>query len=631
MPTVKRKNNCALADENESMTSQPRPESCETPPPKSMPERFPPRRRTLGGLWWAFTTLLRKQKIAWEDKTGAFGYHQWIETVERKEVAALLRKARGPQAGEITAVFLIGGEYIPEPLTRTVRSLQQQGADWLAALFLPAASPLREEVWLQELLKAEPRLCVVTADLPDRPFAWAAIADEIMRRFSGDWLIPLGVGDVLAEGWANLLALYAQQSPGADVIYWDEDILSALGERVNPFLKPDWSPELLYAINYLGGAAFRAEFLKGVCAPGLETPAGWIFDAVESAHQIAHIPFVLQHCHEISGEDQGRALAAHAGEETAALERRGFREVNASILPEGALRLRWKVEAPLVSIIIPTKNSPTYLKRCLNTLFERTSGVKYEIILMDDHSTDPEVLAYYQTLLQEHDNIRLVENQGDFNYSAVNNAGARIARGDLLLFLNNDVEIVNPDWLVEMVRWAQMPGVGMVGAKLLYPDGSIQHAGIVPGMTGHAGHLFAGKQPVRSTLFLSPEVTRNVSAVTGACMLVRRDLFMELNGFAEDLVLVFNDVDLGVRMLRAGYRVVYNPAAALIHYEGRSRARYMPPRDIRLGAERLSAEIERGDHYYHPNLSLEVNWPTFRRPREISPLARLKKIVRYKG
>jgi O-antigen biosynthesis protein len=252
-------------------------------------------------------------------------------------------------------------------------------------------------------------------------------------------------------------------------------------------------------------------------------------------------------------------------------------------------------------------------------------------LLMDDHSNDLDVLAYYKELKSKYSNINVHDNQGEFNYSRVNNEGARLAKGDLLLFLNNDVEFISDVWLHEMVRWALLPNVGIVGAKLFYPDGSIQHAGIVLGMTGHAGHVFAGSAQIQSDIFISPDCYRNVSAVTGACMLVRREVFERIGGFDENLALVFNDVEICLRARGNGFRTVFTPAAQIIHYEGRSRSRYIPGHDISLGANLLWKDIEVGDPYYNPNLSLSVNWPTFRRINEVSALHRLKKIVQYKG
>ena len=606
------------------------PEPQTDPPPRSMQERFPPRRRSLRGLWWALITQVQKQRIAWEDRTGHFSYAYWIKTVEQAQVRELLRQAGEAHSGGASILFVIsGGDESEQAVTRTVRSLQRQPGEWQAVLLLPEPSMLRQEGWFLHLLQSEPRLRAPRVDLPASSYGWVERLDTVMAQWTGDWLISLRIGDELSADWSGLFALYAQRSPDADIIYWDEDRLSESGERTQPFFKPDWSPELLLSLNYLGSAAFRGTFLESICPP--DRPAGWIFEATASARQIVHIPVVMQHRQVLSSEGCALALAEHAEDARFALEHLGCRDVSAESTPEGTLRLHRTVDAPMVSIIIPTRDHLTDLKRSLDTLLERTTGVPYEIIVMDDHSRDPAVMDYYQTLQREHSNTRVAASVGEFNYSAVNNAGARLAHGDLLLFLNNDVEIVESGWLAEMARWACLPGVGMVGAKLLYPDGSLQHAGIVVGMTGHAGHIYAGQKAGFSSLFPSPDVTRNVSAVTGACMLVRRDLFESLGGFNEELVLVFNDVDLCLRVLRAGYRIVYAPAARLIHYEGRSRARYMPPRDIRLGAERLFAEIQGGDQYYNPNLSLAVNYPSFRRAFEPAPVARLENIIRYKG
>lgn len=619
--------------EGAQMTSESKTDPFQSPLPKPMQERFPLRRRSLRGLWWALTTQAQKRRILWEDRRGRFGYSQWIKTVERDRVQTLLRQAEKLPRGEDSALFLIiGGEWSEKAVSRTIQSFRGQPGAWQAAIVLPEDSSLLQEHWFKALLEADARTHLITPDGAMRQFAWTPRINEIMSLYPGNWVIPLCAGDVLAQYWTDLFAFYVQGLIDADIVYWDEDHLSAGGERVQPFFKPDWSPETLLSINYLGSAAFRRNFLQSLCDSGRADPVGWIFNVTAAARQIVHLPLILQHCQILPSEDRERSLAGHAEGARAALQRRGCANASAVATPGGALSLHWTAESPLVSIIIPTKNNLNYLQRCLNSLMERTAGVPFEVILMDDHSSEPVVKAYYQEMARRYDAIRIIPNEGEFNYSAVNNAGARLAHGDLLLFLNNDVEALDTDWLAEMVRWADMPGVGIVGAKLLYPDGRIQHAGIVVGMTGHAGHLYAGQREITGpSLFFSPEMVRNVSAVTGACMMIRRELFTALGGFDEDLVLAFSDVDLSLRVLRSGYRVVYTPAAKLTHYEGRSRAHYIPPRDIRRGAERLLEEVQAGDRYYNPALSLAVNYPSFRRPFEPSGADRLKYIIQFKG
>jgi len=209
----------------------------------------------------------------------------------------------------------------------------------------------------------------------------------------------------------------------------------------------------------------------------------------------------------------------------------------------------------------------------------------------------------------------------------VNNLGARQARGGFFVFLNNDVEVEAADWLNELVRWGCLPEIGIVGGKLLYPGGTIQHAGIVIGMEGHASHVFSGMPDGAAGPFGSTDWYRDVSAVTGACLAMRRDVFEQIGGFDERLVIAFGDVEICQRAIHAGYRVLYSPFARLIHYEGKTRANFIPEEDIRIGFEALKDAVRIGDPYYNPNLSHSVRAPTLRRPWEEDPSARLKEIA----
>lgn len=592
--------------------------------PKTIQDRFPARRRSLESVWWGFWTNVQKKWIASEDRLGSYGYMQWIRAVEPVTLNRMVCNPPLNRLNKPSVCFVIAqASSSQQNIIQTLSSLRaQEGLDWSAVFLLPEDKP--KEPWMQNLFSDEMDLHSISVKaLAD----WVIYAD----RFPGDWLVPLRAGDELAVAWSKLFSIFVNRNPQADLIYWDEDNLNTYGDRCQPFFKPDWSPELLFSINYLKTAAFRKAYLIDALRVAGGGAQGWIFDVTAAARQVVHIPAVLQHCLLQSKAERSQSVASHALDVRAALERRAFEDVNVVAENDLGVRASWAVDVPFISIIIPTRNNIYHLKRCISSLFSTTQGVNFEILLMDDHSTDPEVLAYYQELRESKTNLRIQSNPGEFNYSQVNNSGARFAKGDLLLFLNNDVEALHPDWLVEMTRWVQMPGIGIVGAKLHYPEQTIQHAGIVLGMTGHAGHIFAGKLPESGGIFASPNWYRNVSAVTGACMLMRREIFEKLGGFDEELVLVFNDVDICLRCLDAGYRIVYTPAATLIHHEGVSRSRYMPPHDIRLGAERLAAHVRDGDRYYNPNLSLAVNWPTYHRMYEPLAVDRLKKIVQYKG
>jgi GT2 family glycosyltransferase len=259
---------------------------------------------------------------------------------------------------------------------------------------------------------------------------------------------------------------------------------------------------------------------------------------------------------------------------------------------------------------------------------EKTRYSAYEVVLVDNGSQEEATHSLYKELLQD-PRVRVCEYAGHFNFSAAVNLGARQSRGEVMIFLNNDTQVIDTEWLDEMVRWACRDKVGGVGAMMLYPNGTIQHAGIVLGLEGHASHIFGGLPPGHFGPFGSPEWYRNYSAVTGACLAVRRAIFDELGGFDETFELVFSDVDFCLRAIQAGYRNVYTPYARLFHYEGRTRSKYIPAGDIQVGAGRFEQIVKQGDPFYNPNLSYSIRRPVLKRTWEETPIERLGKIVRY--
>jgi O-antigen biosynthesis protein len=576
---------------------------------------------------WQKKTSIQKRLIAWEDRLGLYPYWMWIKTVEQPQLRKKLKGCRVDLASAPQIGFVITEDQFDQTaFEKTIRSLNQfSSLRWVLSILVPEHSPLHGAGWFQNIISSNPHLqvihCVATSCLGD----WV----EYAPRLTGDWLVPLTAGDQLSSAWASLFCYAVEQNQSAEIIYWDEDQLAGREVRKYPFFKPDWSPALLYSLNYLETAGYKRELVLRCYPNSSSQHPGWIFQVTGCAQRIEHIPSVLQHRAAPSTSLPRQKTDNHAEVVRAALGAKKCKDFHVVVNSEGNIRAVWTVDNPKVSVIIPTKNNLDYIQRCLSSLLEKTVYPDFEILLIDDHSNDSAVLDYYQKIQSSEDRVRIYPNETAFNYSRVNNHGAQLAAGSLLLFLNNDTEILDGDWLNEMVRWAQTPGTGMVGAKLLYPDGGIQHAGIVFGMTGHAYHLYAGIQAHGSWAFLSPAMYRNVSAVTGACMLVRKDVFEQVGGFDENLKLIFNDVELCLKVRQAGYHIVYTPAASLIHYEGRSRSRFNPPDDIRLGAEVLMNEIKRGDRYYNPNLSLAVGWPTLRRWYEPEASVRLQEIVQH--
>ena len=320
----------------------------------------------------------------------------------------------------------------------------------------------------------------------------------------------------------------------------------------------------------------------------------------ERTDRIAHVPKVLYHsrrrpttvdsvlARHAANRDESRALVE-------ALHRRGTpgrtRAVFARKGPRCYVTRLNLTERPLVSIIIPTKDKRSLLQTTLESIWARTDYDRYEIIVIDNESTDADAVSYLASLAPRCQVHRWSQR---FNYSAINNFGVQHARGEQLLFLNNDVEVIQPDWLTAMLEHAQRPDVGGVGARLLYGDGRIQHAGVVVGINRVAANAFRSWPGETTGNLRLADLTRNCSAVTGACMMVPRRIFDEVGGFDENLRVVLNDVDLCLEIRQRGYLVVYTPEALLYHYEGSSRGRLHPPPDEKVFDARWSDFVDRG-------------------------------------
>lgn len=410
----------------------------------------------------------------------------------------------------------------------------------------------------------------------------------------------------------------------AEILYFDHRVKKFL---IPPFLKPIWSPELWLNIDLLFGAVFNVFYLKQIAC---QTKEKILARAVLQAKRIVRVPnlwiatsaFPWQN----SDDSQQHRQTVHDY-----LDLLGVPLPEIATRANGSLSFRWKPSDKQVSIIIPNRNRLLFLKKCVDSIYAHTDYPNYEILVVDDHSTDPALLGYYRSQIKEKRNFRVLEGESPFNFSRACNQGARNASGEFFLFLNNDTEVLHSDWLTNLVGVARLPGVGAVGAKLIYPNGKVQHAGVVIGLEGHATHVFQGVANDPFTPYGHVDWMRNVSAVTAACMLVPKDVFWQIGGFDEQFQIAFGDIDFCLRLRDAGYRIVYTPDACLIHYEGRSRGKYIPPHDIRAKADYFLQKVAEGDPYYHPALSRAWRIPTMRWRWEQDPVGRLKKILQLYG
>lgn len=451
-------------------------------------------------------------------------------------------------------------------------------------------------------------------------------SNDALALVTGQYVALLDHDDLLAEHALLRVARAIQEHPEAILFYGDEDKLGADGARREPHFKSQFNPDLLLSQAYMGHLVVARA--SEVCAVGGFRPG---FEGSQDhdlllrlserceREEIVHIPFVLYHWRKSEGSTAERpdakSYAADAGRRAVqeALERRGqTAEVeHAPLVPHG-YRVRFSLPSspPLVSLIIPTRDAPELLRLSVGSLLERTSYPNFELVIIDNGSVLPETFAYFDAA-KEDARVRVARDDRPFNYSALNNRGAREARGELLALLNNDVEIIHGDWLDEMVSHALRPEIGCVGAKLLYPDDRIQHAGVITGIGGVAGHAHKYLHKDEHGYHSRLRLTHNLSAVTAACMLVRRSIFEQVGGLDEELAVAFNDVDFCLKVRAAGYRNLFTPYAVLYHHESATRgkeesdaAQERHAREARLMKERWGHTL-RQDPYYSPHLSLE--------------------------
>jgi GT2 family glycosyltransferase/glycosyltransferase involved in cell wall biosynthesis len=434
---------------------------------------------------------------------------------------------------------------------------------------------------------------------------------------TGDIILFLDNDDELTPDALGEVALYFAAHPATDFLYSDDDKIDTKGRRFAPQFKPEWSPELLLSYMYLGHlcAVKRHIFEQiGGLRIGLEGSQDYDFAlrATEISRHVAHLPLVLYHWRTapgstaISGAAKPASFAAGQKAIQDALNRRKIKgnvAQHAWAIKEnlGIFAQDFPDNGPSVTVIIPTKNQLKLLKACLDSL-ETTTYKNYQVAIIDNESDDPKTLEYLKQLNCQV--LRIKNPGGKFSFAAINNRATEQVDSEYVLFLNNDTEVINPRWLSQMVGYAQIPAVGAVGARLLYPDGRIQHAGVIHGLHhGLAGHAFKLMNSENRGYLSQAMVTRNYSAVTAACMITPRQLFLELGGFDEEnFAVAYNDADYGYRLLERGYRCVYCPDAELLHKEGTSRGFTDNPQEVAAFRRKYAGK---NDSFYSPHLSLE--------------------------
>ena len=597
------------------------------------------------GNWHSFYTL----SLASTDQINTPGsYAHWIKTFDTYSESALSEITEASK--QLTYKPLIS---IIMPVYNTqlrwlglaIDSIRKQTyPNWQLCIADDKSTHPEIRPFLEKLAKEDTRISVIFRTENGHI---SKASNSCLDLAIGEFTCLFDHDDALAPTALSQIAAAINRNPNAQLIYTDEDKVDEHGIRFDPHFKPDWNPDLLTTQNYISHlSVYKTDLIKslGGFRTGFEGSQDWdlALRASEkiSPDSIIHIPYVLYHWRAVEG-----STSLHLGEKSYtllaaknALDEHFYRiNVNASVAEDkgGHFRPKYALQQnpPLVSIIIPTRNAEQLVRVCISSILARTSYPNYEILLVDNNSDDKKALSYFDELRK--DSIKVLEYKHPFNYSAITNFAVNEAKGEVLCLLNNDIEVIDKNWLCELVSHALRPTIGAVGAKLYYPDMTLQHAGVITGLGGVAGHAFKGFANTHpGTPQFRPHRLQNLTAVTAACLAIRKDIFIKAEGFNEkDLTVAFNDVDFCLKVQSLGYRNLYNPYAELIHHESVSRGPENTPEKVaRFHGEITAIKGTWGDTLindkaYNPNLTLDSeDFALAYPPRTESLLSILKSI-----
>lgn len=558
-------------------------------------------------------------------RQGPPSYQKWIRhhLPDRNELEKQKKTSFGyrPKISFVVPLYKTPEKY----LRKLTESFQEQTYSNWELCFSDgsgAQSPLTE--LLKELTAKDNRIKYVSHE---ESLQISENTNSAIEIATGDFIAFADHDDELTPNALFECVKAINEKPQTLVIYTDEDKMSMDGHKFfQPHFKPDYNPDLLCTVNYICHLfVVSRKVIEKVGGLRSEFDGAQDYDfvlrCVEAVkdEEICHIPKILYHwrCHEDSTAEnpESKLYAFEAGRRAvqAHYERTG---IHAEVFKGeylGLYRTKFiRDHDPLISIIIPNKDHIDDLKRCMESIEQKSTYKNYEYIIVENNSTDSATFEYYKKLEAENPKVRMVYWDGVFNYSAINNYGASFAKGEYLLLLNNDTEIINPDCLEELLGYCMRKDVGAVGARLYYEDDTIQHAGVVIGFGGIAGHCFV--QQKRGTTGYCHRIicAQDYSAVTAACMMVKKSAFDAVGGLSEELAVAFNDIDFCMKLRKAEYLIVYNPYAELYHYESKSRGLEDTPEKVaRFNKEIATFEkkwpeiLENGDPYYNPNLTLK--------------------------
>jgi GT2 family glycosyltransferase len=560
-------------------------------------------------------------------------FHQWFLSQRATPADLEAQHARSARFVLRPLVSFVVPVYNPQPrvLAKTIESVLAQTYDqWELCMVDGASTKPGVRETLQRYAEREPRIRLTW--LTENK-GIAGNSNEALAVARGEFVTLLDHDDLVEPDLLYHVVEAINTQPDVDIVYYDEDLVSRNGATHKRLLfKPEWSPELVLSTPLLTHATIRRQTVLDVSGfdPAYDGTQDWdlFLRLSERTDRIVRVPRVLYHWRMADGsaaadsnakpyvyERQLAAIQHH-------MRRLGAEDARAFWARQFVPRVVWTPKPTHVSIIIPTKDKVDVLRRCVDSILNRTSfNGSYEIVLVDTGSVEAATHDYYATL-RNNPHVSFVQYDGSFNYSRACNVGAQHATGDSFLFLNNDVEVLDADWLTELVRWSNLSEIGIVGAKLLYPHRRIQHAGVFLGASGLAGHLYYGAPEHGFSILGSVDWYRNCAAVTGALHMMRREVYDAVGGYDETYDISYSDVAICVKAIERGYRVLYDPFVCLLHYESQSRDDREPSQHDKVRAgEDFGAYIDNGDPYFSPHLSYRASWPRLRMSDEPSRAA----------
>lgn len=576
------------------------------------------RNKGIRSLW-----IIIKQTLEYSNEDTVDDYLQWMEKSRLTDSDIIRTKQSIEELEYKPLISIVVPVYNVEEvwLRKCIDSVRGQFyPNWELCISDDASTKSHIKKVLKEYQEIDPKIKVVFRNLNGHISNSSNSALEIA---SGEFIALLDHDDELTPDALYENVLLLNEFPAADVIYSDEDKISVEGERFSPFFKPDWSPDLLMSQMYTCHlSVYRKSLIDHIGGFRVGYEGSQDFDLMlrvtELTSNIYHIPKILYHWRAIptstasngSTKDYTHVAGLKAIED--AIHRRALDATVESIEGHSNVYLmRYKpTHNPKISIIIPTKNMSSVLRQCLESIFNKTTYANFEVIIVDNGSNETDVFELYRHYESiEEDRFKVHALDIPFNYSKLNNFGVEKASGELILLLNNDVEVITGDWLQEMAGQALRKEIGAVGACLYYPDNTIQHGGVILGIGGVAGHSHKYFNSDHTGYYRRLKIVSNYTAVTAACLMLRKDVYNEVNGLEEELQVAFNDVDLCLKIWSSGYNNVWLPHVKLYHYESKSRGH----EDTIEKQERFSKEIAwvknrwsnllENDPAYNPNLS----------------------------